>query len=202
MEAFVSPIQSELRDRLDKLPPNIHGEIIGDTLYTMPKARMAHMQAIGFLGHHIGGRYYYDDDGPGGWRILPEPGIELPNAAEVCPDLAGWRLTTMPEPPPPLEPIRVVPDWVCEVLSPSSVRYDLGLKRKLYTSVGVSWYWIVDTDSHRILVLESAHGEWVFRDAACDDETVRLAPFADTEIPLKNMWLRWSHTGCTHERPE
>jgi hypothetical protein len=29
--------------------------------------------------------------GPGGWWILPEPGIELPNTPEIAPDVAGWR---------------------------------------------------------------------------------------------------------------
>jgi len=29
--------------------------------------------------------------GPGGWWIIAEPGIELPNTPEISPDIGGWR---------------------------------------------------------------------------------------------------------------
>jgi hypothetical protein len=50
-----------------------------------PRPRPRHARGIGFLGHFLGGSFDYDADGPGGWWIVPEPGIELPRAPEVSP---------------------------------------------------------------------------------------------------------------------
>jgi Uma2 family endonuclease len=137
MASVIKPGLDELMARLEALPPGIKGEIIGGELYTQPRARFRHARANGFLGRHLGGGFDYDERGPGGWWIAAEPGIELPDAPEVSPDVAGWRRTTMPKPPPAEQPIRVVPDWVCEVLSPSNARYDLLVKFPFYARVGV-----------------------------------------------------------------
>ena len=43
----------------------------------------------------------------------------------IPPDFAGWRRERMPKPPAPSEPfVTLAPDWVCEVLSPSTVKLD------------------------------------------------------------------------------
>ena len=188
MEAYTSSDQGVLRARLDALPENIKGEVIGDTLYTMPRPRMRHMRASSFIVHHIGGKFDFDDDGHGGWWIVVEPGIEFPGASEVSPDVAGWRRSTMPEYPPIDEPIRTVPDWVCEVLSPSSSKYDQGVKREFYSKVGVSWFWIVDPLNRYVIVRELVDGSWVIRAVVGDEEKVRLPPFEETEIPINRMW--------------
>jgi len=60
--------------------------------------------------------------GPGGWWIIDEPEIHFARDIEVTvPDLAGWRRKRMPYPPEGHR-IEVVPDWVCEILSPSTAR--------------------------------------------------------------------------------
>ena len=76
------------------------------------KARSATASVAPFIAGHTG---------PGGWWILQEPGIELPEAPEVAPDLAGWRRERMRR-PCRTAPFRVVPDWVCEILSTSTSR--------------------------------------------------------------------------------
>jgi len=189
MDAAVATGRDELWARLEALPCNIKGEIIDGVLHTQPRGRSRHMRVTGFLGHHLGGRFDYDNDGPGGWWILPEPGIELPNAREVSPDVAGWRHTTMPHLPPPRDPIRVVPDWVCEVLSPSNARYDLGVKLPFYARVGVRWVWHVDTRDHSIRVMELVQGVWVTRALCGTESRVSLPPFEVIEIPIGRMWI-------------
>lgn len=42
------------------------------------------------------------------------------------------------------------PDWIIEILSPSSRRYDKITKRELYEQAGVREYWIVDPDYHYV----------------------------------------------------
>ena len=187
-----SPKQSPeaLWAELVALPANVKGEIIDGELHVQPRPRFRHARATGFLSHHLGGGFDYDDVGPGGWWIVPEPGLELPGAPEVSPDVAGWRTSTMPEPPAEGEPIRVVPDWVCEVLSPSNARYDMLIKFPFYARVGVSWLWRVDMRDQTLQVLELVQGAWVIRATCSDEANVRLAPFEAVEIPLTRMWVR------------
>ena len=150
---------------------------------------MRQRRASVFLGRYVGGGFDYDEDGPGGWWIVIEPGIELPNAPELIPDVAGWRRTTMPEYPPHEEPVRIAPDWACEVLSPASVGFDFGVKREFYRTIGVSWYWIIDTNAQLILVFERKDGVWVLRAGVTNEEKVRLPPFEEIDIPVKRMWI-------------
>jgi putative transposase len=77
-------------------------------LYTQPRPRAVHARANTALGRWLGGPYDLDPEGPGGWWILVEPGIELPGSPEVAPDLAGWRRERLSQLPSD-EPIRVVP---------------------------------------------------------------------------------------------
>jgi hypothetical protein len=103
---------NDLLARLAALPANVKGEIIGGELYTQPRPRARHSRVTSALEHFVGGPFDLDGGGPGGWVILVAPGIELPDAPEVAPDLAGWRRDrfTWPE---ETESIAIVPDRVC-----------------------------------------------------------------------------------------
>jgi len=182
-----SPIE-ELWARLEALGPLEKGEIIDGELFVQPRPRFAHGRVNTFLGHHVGGGYDFDDDGPGGWWIISEPGIELPDAPEVSPDLAGWRRERMPDPPKDA-PIRLVPDWVCEVLSPSNALYDRTKKFPFYARIGVPWLWVVDPRDHTLEVRRLEGSLWTVVQAFGDEERVRAEPFADIEIPLNKMWV-------------
>ena len=105
---------------LDALPSNIKGEIIEGVLYTMTRPRGRHQRTTLRIGGRLSVPVDEGVDGPGGWWILPEPGIELPNTPEISPDVAGWKRERMPELPADAA-ITVVPDWVCEILSPSTL---------------------------------------------------------------------------------
>jgi Uma2 family endonuclease len=188
MAATSKPTLAELWAKLEALPHNVKGEIINGELYVMPRPRPRHSRGIGFLGHHLGGRFDYDEDGPGGWWIVPEPGIELPNSPEVSPDLAGWRRERMPALPPEDEPFRLVPDWVCEILSPSNARYDTLVKSPYYASIGVGWFWLVDSRSQTIEVRELQGGAWVVRGVFSRETNARIPPFGAVELPLHRLW--------------
>src|SRR5712692_2715228 len=103
-----------------RLPENVVGEIIDGELVVSPRPAVGHARASSVLGNKLGPPFDTGGGGPGGWWILPE--IELHFRADVLvPDLAGWRRTRMPKLPPPREPfITLAPDWLCEVLSPST----------------------------------------------------------------------------------
>lgn len=191
MEAALPPAASddELRARLEALPEHLKGEIVDGVLFVQSRPRFRHARAAAFLGRHVGGPFDYDADGPGGWWILIEPGIELPGAPEVSPDVGGWRRERMPAPPPEGEPIRLAPDWVCEVLSPSNQRWDVLKKFPFYARVGVPWLWVVDPRHRTLEVRELRDASWRVRSTHGDEERVRLPPFDAVEIPLSRMWI-------------
>jgi Uma2 family endonuclease len=179
----------ELIAQLNELPEGEKGEIIDGELFVQPRPRFRHARAAGFLVRHIGGAFDFDDGGPGGWWIVPEPGIELPGAPEVSPDLGGWRRERMPAPPPEEEPLRLTPDWVCEVLSPSNRRWDLKKKFPFYARVGVPWLWVVDPPAETISVRALQGGDWKIVQEVVGGERVALEPFTAVELPLDLLWL-------------
>jgi Uma2 family endonuclease len=174
---------------LEALPPGIKGEIIGGVLYTQPRPRAPHSRASSFLGRSIGRPFDDGLDGPGGWWILVEPGIELPDSPEVAPDIAGWRRERLPELPVD-EPIRTVPDWVCEVLSPHNRTYDRRVKFPYYAQVGVAYLWVVDPPARTIEIKKLVDGRWSDIAVFADDEMLRAEPFEGIEIPLSPLWVR------------
>ena len=171
---------------LAALPPHVRGELIGNTLYTQARPRPRH--ALAGLGIGSGLKTPFGDgrDGPGGWWILVAPGLCMPGAKEVAPAVAGWRRERLPRLPD--DPIEVVPDWVCEVLSPSNARYDWLVKRPFYAQLGVAWLWFVDVDARFVQVHQLVDGAWVERAMAGGSDKARLPPFAEVELDLSLWW--------------
>ena len=188
----VSPLSAdeELVARLNALPPDVKGEIVDGELFVQPRPRFRHARAAAFFTRFIGGPFDMDEGGPGGWWILPEPGIELPRAPEVSPDVAGWRRERMPEPPAEGDPITLVPDWVCEILSPSNRRWDLKKKFPFYASLGVPWLWVVDPPARTISVRRLVQGAWtIVAETTEGDDEAALDPFGSVSLPLVRLWL-------------
>jgi Uma2 family endonuclease len=61
----------------------------------------------------------------GGWWLGISVEVGLETHEVFLPDVAGWRIDRVPEPPRG-RPVRIRPDWVCEILSPSTMRRDRG----------------------------------------------------------------------------
>ena len=109
-------------DDLVKLPDNLVAEILHGELHASPRPALRHSRTERSLGSAIGGPYNDGIGGPGGWWILAEPELHL-GADVLVPDLAGWRRTRMPEVPDAVY-ATIAPDWVCEILSPSTAKID------------------------------------------------------------------------------
>ena len=60
--------------------------------------------------------------------------------------------------------ISSAPDWVCEILSPSTERYDRGDKRIIYAEAGVGHLWHVDPVLRMLEVFELRDGKWLLLD--------------------------------------
>ena len=175
------------RADLDGLPENVLGEVIDGVLYTFPRPRARHAVAALEIGAALLQPYGHARGGPGGWLILIEPGIELPDAPEIVPDVAGWRRERMPHLPED-GPFTIAPDWACEVLSPSTRSHDHLRKRRVYARSGVGHLWFVDPDARTLAVSRLEHGRWVELGVWGEDEHVRAEPFVELEIDLASWW--------------
>lgn len=174
---------------LEALPETVLGELIQGVLYVMPRPRPAHQSAGSVLGAELNGPFQRARRGPGGWWIVDGPGIAIPalDVEEIVPDLAGWRRERLPSLPPEGSS-RVVPDWVCEILSPSTRTHDQRIKRPLYAEAGVRWMWIVDLDARTVIASRNEGGRWLEIGVWADAESMRAEPFDVHEIALAELW--------------
>lgn len=169
------------------LPEHLVGEILGGELYTHPRPAPKHARSYSALGYSVGGPFDFDSDGPGGWWILDEPELHLANDILV-PDLAGWRREHMPELPETAW-FELAPDWVCEILSPSTARTDRSLKMPLYAREGVKNIWLVDPDLQTLEVYElNADSHWTLISTLKDDDACSQPPFDAVEFSLGVLW--------------
>ena len=138
------------------IPESYVGEIIGGELYASPRPAYRHAFSASALGVQIGGAFQFGINGPGGWLVLDEPELRLADDVLV-PDLGAWRRERLPALPTEEYPT-VAPDWVCEVLSPSTERIDRVKKLAIYAREGVGYVWLVDPlqQTLEVLRLESA----------------------------------------------
>ncbi|MDE0716579.1 MAG: Uma2 family endonuclease, partial [Rhodospirillaceae bacterium] len=99
-------------------PAHMVAEVVEGALHTHPRPAMPHARASSVLGGKIGDPFDFGEGGPGGWWIVFEPELHLGEDI-VVPDIAGWRRARMAEFPDTAF-VTLAPDWVCEVLSPST----------------------------------------------------------------------------------
>ena len=173
------------QDVLDA-PPHKVAEVIAGTLHTHPRPAARHAWASSRLGGRLDGPFNPGAGGPGGWWIIDEPELHLGDDI-VVPDLAGWRRETMPEYPDGAY-FTVAPDWVCEVLSPSTRQLDQGEKRDLFAREGVRHLWFVDPDARTLEAFELREGHWLLLATLVDDVPVSLPPFDAITFPLGALW--------------
>lgn len=174
-------------DDILALPPNVTGQIVDGELHVTPRPSNPHATASSTLGMDIGGAYQRGRGGPGGWWIVDEPEIHLGRDV-VVPDLAGWRKEHLPA--IPAEPFfTLAPDWVCEVLSPSTASFDRVKKMRVFAREGVRHAWLVDPAARTLEVFQLTDGKWTLLAAHGEGEVVRAAPFDEIEIVLADLWV-------------
>jgi Uma2 family endonuclease len=166
-------------------PPNMVAEIAGGRLHLHPRPASRHARAsfrmAGRLDPLVGG-----PDDPGGWHFAIEPELHF-GSDVLVPDLAGWRRERMPAyPDAPF--FTLAPDWACEILSPSTRRFDVTEKRALYGANGVAHLWLLDPDARTLEAFVLASGAWTLAAAFGDGAEVRAAPFESLAFPLGALW--------------
>jgi len=181
--------RDELYEAYLRTPAHQHAEIVHGTLHVMSRPAPKHANAASVLGAEIGRPFHRARGGPGGWWVLRGPELQLILKEPVIPDLAGWRLERMPQLPDTAY-FTLVPDWVCEVLSPSTEKLDRDEKLPYYAEHGVRHAWLLDPIDKRLEVhtLDASTRRWREVRIHQGDTTVRAAPFDAIELDLAALW--------------
>ncbi|MFZ5442045.1 MAG: Uma2 family endonuclease [Myxococcota bacterium] len=177
-------------EQLKALPENSLGQIVEGSLVVMPRPAFGHGHVCSMLGGELHQPFSRGRGGPGGWLFINEPELHFPRNVLV-PDLAGWRRERMPTLPTSDTPwLTLAPDWICEVLSPSTAAIDRVQKRRVYAREKVAFYWIIDP-LERVLTAWALDGS-EFRELVTwggdEDRLVRVAPFEALELDLTVLW--------------
>ncbi len=168
------------------VPANLVAEILNGRLVTHPRPAPRHAIASSSLGGQLIGPFQMGRGGPGGWWIVDEPELHLGEHV-VVPDLAGWRRDRMPSVPETAW-FELPPDWVCEVVSPSTARYDRVEKRDIYAQFEAGFLWLLDPDVRTLEAFELQQGRWVVSGTFSNNDDVAVAPFADAPFSLGALW--------------
>jgi Uma2 family endonuclease len=178
---------AELLREIAALPDDQTGEVIDGALHVMGRPPLRHQttedEVIILL----------KKGGPGGrggsWVFASEVSVRFSTDEEVVPDVAGWRRERLRD---RLDenPIRVRPDWVCEILSDSTRLKDLGPKRKLYAQQGVPYLWFIDPQARVLEAFELVGSAWQLQGTWSRDDVVKgLTPFPELTSQLRDWWL-------------
>jgi Uma2 family endonuclease len=190
---MAAPRRRATYEDLMQVPDTKVAEIIDGELIVSPRPASPHAYASTSLGStlHVS---FHEDAGrgdparPGGWWILAEPELHFGDDVLV-PDFAGWRRERMPT-FPSVPYFTHAPDWVCEVVSPSTGRIDRSRKMRVYAREGVAHLWLVEPLVHTVEVYRLGDGAlWTLAGAWGGDDKVHLEPFAAIELSLARWWV-------------
>lgn len=171
---------------IEALPPHVVGEILFGVLHTHPRPTPRHGMSAGELGYELTGPFGRGRGGPGGWIFLPEPELHL-GPHVIVPDIAGWKQERL-SPFPDTGWIETPPDWLCEVLSPSTQKVDRTDKLTIYATYGVGHCWYVDPIAKTLEVLALTSGKWQLTCTFKDADSVCAPPFDVHTFPLDVLW--------------
>jgi Putative restriction endonuclease len=169
------------QDILDA-PPHMVAEIAGGRLHLHTRPAMRQ----GGTAFHMAGQLSPLSDSTGGWHLAYAPELHL-GPDVLVPDLAGWRRERMPV-FPDTAATDLAPDWVCEILSPGTRRFDLTEKRELYRRNAVAHLWLVDPDARTLEAFTLLAGAWTLTAAFQDGDDIRAVPFEALAFPLGALW--------------
>lgn len=176
-------------DDLIAVPDNLVAEIIDGELVTSPRPASPHALAATRIGTDLGGPFDRPPGGglPGGWWLLFEPELRLGEDV-IVPDFAGWRRDRMPV-LPNVVGFTQPPDWMCEVVSPSTGAVDRGRKMRIYARERVAHLWMVDPLARTLEIYRLEDNRWVVAGTHAASEHVRAEPFDAVELDIGRWWL-------------
>ncbi len=175
------------------VPDGQRAELVDGEILMSPQPKIRHICVTTVLGGELSFRFGRaggpTSSGPGGWWVFDEPECHLElDQLVFVPDIAGWRRERIPVLPSNTHKMTVVPDWICEVLSPSTSSRDSIVKMPCYLAAGVKWAWIIDPANQRLDVFRAGEGKWEPVLGLEGDATGALPPFDAVELDLAPWW--------------
>ena len=175
------------------VPDHKVAEIVDGELYASPRPASPHARAASILGADLIGLFDRGRGGPGGWWVLFEPELHFDEDVLV-PDLAGWRRERM-QAVPNAPFFTLAPDWVCEVVSPSTERLDRRRKQPVYARESVGHLWLVNPLARTLEVHRLTSEGWLLVATHADAERLRAEPFEAVELDLSGLWIATDPVG-------
>jgi len=173
---------------IENTPEGLTAEIIDGELYMQARPNSLHAEAVGAISELLRPVFQRGRGGPGGWWIQVEPQISFEDRdwRTLVPDLAAWRKERVPQLPEGY--FEIVPDWVCEVLSPSTRLHDRNVKARVYAEEGIKHLWLVDPAHRTLECFENIDGKWAERGQFEEAATVAASPFDVVPFDLADLW--------------
>ena len=128
-----------------------HYELLNGRIVTTPPAGWPHSRIaariVGRLSAHV-------DQHKLGVVLESSAGYDLPSGDTLEPDVSFITDARFAAGPKPVEGkfVKIVPDLVVEILSPSTKHRDRTEKKDAYARNGVDEYWLVDTERREVTV--------------------------------------------------
>jgi Uma2 family endonuclease len=172
-------------------PEGVNIEIARGVFMMSPRPRFRHT----VVHMNLGATLIRAFGGAGGekspdWVFASEPEIRSETAfSRLIPDLAGWRRSAGGWPNPDENPIALVPEWVGEILSPSTESYDRGDKKDAYGLMGVGWRWLVDSEGRRLETFTNIRGKMVAGPTFEGKSIASAPPFESLAFSLPDLFI-------------
>ena len=184
--ALAKAHQHDLYAEFEALPANMVGEIIAGALYSHPRPARKHGTAATDLTVELSNPFRRGNGGPGGWRFIVEQELHLGDNV-ITPDVSGWTVDRYPF--TETTPYTIVPpDWLCEVLSPSTAKFDRFQKLPIYAEHGVKHCWFVDPIEKTLEVFILDNGTYKLGPTFTDNAPVTAPPFEVHTFDLGLLW--------------
>ncbi|MBF5045381.1 Uma2 family endonuclease [Aggregicoccus sp. 17bor-14] len=171
---------------LEDLPTGWVGEIVGGELVASPRPAIPHALVATRLAGLLDGAFSRGRSGPGGWLVLCEPELRL-GGEVLVPDLAAWRRERLPA-SLDVAAMSVAPDWLCEVLSPSTAAHDRAVKLPAYAREDVGHVWLVDPALRTLELLRLDGAHYTLLATHHGEAAVHAEPYEPLALELRLLW--------------
>ena len=192
MNPVDDPVRSflELEEQLERGPEGSQGEIARGVYMMSARPRAAHGGAQVNLGAALRLRFGWGEGvvAPE-WLFVAGPEVRSEeNLSRLVPDLAAWRRSTTGWPDLNITPVTLAPEWVAEVLSPTTERFDRREKMGAWGAMGVGFVWLVDVDRRRIETFANVRGTMVAGSVLEADAELAAEPFGALGLPVARLF--------------
>lgn len=162
-------------------------ELIRGTVVEKAAPTGEHSSAQVGIGWTVGQKFNRKPGGrwPGGWWFFVE--LDVLFGSEVFrPDVCGYRRDRI-KVKPTGRPIAARPDWVCEILSPSSAKTDRVEKLQTYFAAGVPHYWLVDPIEGSLEIFRRTELAYALVQSAHRGQRLKPEPFDALEFSVDEL---------------